>query len=114
MHISVEEMTNHIFLHIGENISFECAADFKAALEGAFDNSVKSLVVDLGEVNYICSSALGTLIFLFRQVGTAGGGVYVITPHTKLRRVFDLVHIPRLVTFVNDKEAALELIEQGS
>lgn len=113
MRITVEEEKTHVYLQVVENVTFENAADFKTALEGALESPAKNLVVDLGDVNYICSSALGTLIFHFRRIGDEGGGVYVITPHTKLRRVFDLVHIPRLVTFVVDKESAIELIEEG-
>jgi len=111
MLVSIEERDDHVFLHVGENVTFENAADFKVQLERALDFGAKSLVVDLGDVSYICSSALGSLIFLFRRVGTAGGGVYVVTPHTKLQRVFDLVHIPRLVTFVPSRDRARDLID---
>lgn len=109
MGVSVGDQGTHVLLTVDENVTFENAAAFKSALEGALAaGASKNLVVDLEGVNYICSSALGSLIYLFRHVGQEGGTVYVVTPHTKIRRVFDLVHIPRLVTFVNDRATAVE------
>lgn len=113
MLVSSERRKDHLVLHIGQNVTFEHAAQFKEELEKLVDQDTKGLIVDLGAVDYVCSSALGSLIYLFRQVGTDGGGVYVVMPHTKLRRIFDLVHIPRLVTFVSSPEAAFDIIEAG-
>jgi anti-sigma B factor antagonist len=106
MDIAVDETSNHIVLTVSTNVTFENAAAFKHLLEQAIGRGAKHLLVDFEGANYVCSSAIGSLIYLFKHIRESGGTVFVITPDTKILRVFELVHIPKMVTFVDDWDSA--------
>ena len=108
---SVEEQDKYLLLRIRENIDFHGASSFKRACERLSSLGPRALIIETGDVDYICSSALGSLIFLIRRFGDAGDPVCLVEPRSKLRKIFELLHIPRLVTFVESEERAYEELE---
>jgi anti-sigma B factor antagonist len=68
----------------------------------------KRIVLNLGEVNYIDSGGLGTLVALYTSARTAGGSIKLAN---LTKRVGDLLQVTKLLTVfeVYDSEAkALE------
>jgi len=81
----------------------------KAVADGS-----KKIVLNLGEVNYIDSGGLGTLVALHTTAHNAGGTIKLAN---LTRRVGDLLQVTKLLTVfdVHDSEyAALEAFRQAA
>ena len=72
-------------------IDLYSAPVFKTALLGALDEGVTDLVVDLTEVDFMDSTALGVLVGVSKRLRQAGGTLEVLTGNDTIRRVFELV-----------------------
>lgn len=93
----------------GDESSFLRDEVKKAIADGA-----KRIVLNLGEVNYIDSGGLGTLVALHTTAHNAGGAIKLANLTT---RVGDLLQVTKLLTVfeVYDSEyAALEAFRQAA
>ena len=73
MNVSVEHANGKARLALKGRFDFTCHRGFKQAYEDAFAGAgVAEVVVDMGEVDYLDSSALGMLLLL-RDKGKAMG-----------------------------------------
>ena len=73
MNVNVEHTNGKARLALKGRFDFTCHRGFKQAYEEAFAGAgVAEVVVDMGEVDYLDSSALGMLLLL-RDKGTAMG-----------------------------------------
>jgi len=80
----------------------------------AVSEGMKRIVLNLGEVNYIDSGGLGTLVALHTTAHNAGGTIKLAN---LTKRVGDLLQVTKLLTVfeVHDSEyAALEAFRQAA
>lgn len=66
------------------------------------------IVLNLGEVNYIDSGGLGTLVSLYTSAGSAGGAIKLAR---LTRRVGDLLQVTKLLTVFEVYETEEEAVE---
>jgi anti-sigma B factor antagonist len=66
------------------------------------------VVLNLGEVNYIDSSGLGTLVALYTSARTAGGAIKLAR---LTRRIGDLLQVTKLLTVFEVYETEEEAVE---
>jgi len=74
----------------------------------------KRIVLNLGEVNYIDSGGLGTLVALHTTASTAGGSIKLAN---LTKRVGDLLQVTKLLTVFevhNSEYEALEAFRQAA
>ncbi|MFB9446902.1 STAS domain-containing protein [Dactylosporangium vinaceum] len=76
-------------------------------LQEVLDDGTRSIVLDLGEVPLIDSSALGLIVWLHKQLRAHGGGAAVAGPQPIVRQVFELTSVDHLMP-VHDTVAAAE------
>jgi anti-sigma B factor antagonist len=81
---------------------------FRGALDEALDDGATRLVIDLGEVEFIDSVALGVLANAMKRVRAAGGGLAVISGNQQIVRVFEITGLDRLVVIAPALADALE------
>lgn len=106
MEIDVVRREAYTFVRVGENVTFECASRFKAA----FDRVLKDptpLVLDLSNVSYLCSTGLGVMISVFKDLQGKGHGVSLVAVQPKVLQVLELTHMQRLAQVVANLEDAL-------
>lgn len=65
-----------------------------------------SLVLDLGEVEFIDSSGLGVLAGLHREAERLGGRLVIVTPAGSAAQIFTLTRTDGFFRLVPDREAA--------
>jgi anti-anti-sigma factor len=65
------------------------------------------LVVDLSELDYMCSWGLGVLVERARALKERGARLVVIRPRTRLWKLFELLQLNVLLNLVEDESAAL-------
>jgi anti-sigma B factor antagonist len=80
----------------------------------AVQNNVKRIVLNLGDVNYIDSGGLGTIVALHTTTHNAGGAVKLAN---LTKRVGDLMQVTKLLTVFevyNSEYEALEAFRQAA
>jgi anti-sigma B factor antagonist len=102
----VDEHTRLVAL-AGE-LDLYSADAFRGALDDALDDGVNRLVIDLGEVDFIDSVALGVLANAMKRLRALGGGLAVISGNQQIVRVFEITGLDRLVVIAPSLPEALE------
>jgi anti-anti-sigma factor len=88
----------------------------KSELAAALNDAVAShtwLVVDLGQVTFIDSSALGLLIDLDARLTLRGGMLALSSMQPQVRRVFEVSGLFRLLRVFEDADRAALYIKQS-
>ncbi|MBI3945640.1 MAG: STAS domain-containing protein [Armatimonadetes bacterium] len=68
------------------------------------------LLLDLRNATYICSTALGLLMSVFRQVRHNAGDLVIAGMSEKIANIFNLLGISKLIQAFPDEEEALRCL----
>ena len=99
--ISVENEPLATLIATGEVDAF-AAPD----LTSAFDELAEStrVLVDLGSVSFLDSTALGLVVHAVREIGERGGDTRVVLPASSARRIFEITRLDRLLPVVETRD----------
>ena len=98
----IQEITvtdNHVVVNLSGSIYVEDAAQIRESLIGYIEKGHKTFVVDLGNVDYIDCSGLGTLVAIQKRALQNGGSVIIknlkglgkdLFGLTRLTKVFEI------------------------
>jgi anti-sigma B factor antagonist len=81
---------------------------FRTALDDVLEDGAPRLVIDLGEVEFIDSVALGVLANAMKRLRSAGGGLAVVSENQQIVRVFEITGLDRLIVIAPTLPDALE------
>ena len=80
---------------------FNSHREFRAAYETVLDSAeVRTLVVDLGGVDYLDSSALGMLLMVRDKVGSANKAILLANAQSGVKQVLDIANFSKLFKMV--------------
>ncbi|GAA0733449.1 STAS domain-containing protein [Dactylosporangium roseum] len=79
-------------------------------LHRSLDEGATRLVLDLSAVEFIDSTALRVLVSVHKRLHETGGFA-VVCPHARIRRIFDLTALDRVLTLTNTVEEALAALK---
>jgi anti-sigma B factor antagonist len=83
------------------------APQFKECLLGLLDAGVKRLVVDLSQITFIDSTALGVLIGGVRRVHGSGGAMTIVVTTRPVERVLSITGLDRVFSMHATRDEAL-------
>jgi anti-sigma B factor antagonist len=86
--------------------------DLERALHRAAQDGA-AVVVDLGAVSFMDSTALGALVHGVRELDDAGRGVRVVLPRGTARRVFELTTVDRVLPVAESRADAIASVSRG-
>lgn len=78
-------------------------------LQRALDDGAARIVLDLSGVDFIDSTALRVLVSVHKRLSATGFAV--VCPHARIRRIFDLTALDRVLTLTNTVDEALALLK---
>ena len=92
-------------------LDIESADEFRQGAVDLLGSGILGFFVDLSGVEYIDSTGLGTLMYLYREVKGRGGAVrfYGLTP--AVLDVFKLTHLDKVVEIAPTRDEALARAE---
>ena len=102
--VSVDSVGGAVVVRLAGDLDLYNAEQVRAAIAGALDTSPTRLVVDLSEVEFLDSTALGVLIDAHRR---AEGGLHVASPQDPIRRALQVSGIDRHLKVHDTVENAL-------
>ncbi len=83
------------------------APQFKESLLEVLDDGVRRLVVDLSEVTFIDSTALGVLIGGVRRVHAADGAMAIVVATRPVERVLSVTGLDRVFSMYPTRDEAI-------
>jgi anti-sigma B factor antagonist len=86
---AVERRNGSVVVHLAGELDLYNAAEVGAALTDAAGAGTERLIVDLAEVSFVDSTALGVLIAAKRELG-AGARVVLAAPGEDVRRALEV------------------------
>lgn len=102
--LGVDEVGGAIVVRLAGDLDLYNAEQVRSALAGAIDRSPTRLVVDVAEVEFIDSTALGALIDAHRR---RPDGLYLACPQDAIRRTLEVSGIDRHLKVHDSVDGAL-------
>jgi anti-anti-sigma factor len=81
-------------------------ADVERYIKKRIERGIRKLVLDLGKVDLIDSSAVGMLVVCSSAMEQAGGNLVIAGAAGYVKRVLELVHVDRTIPMYSDLPAA--------
>jgi anti-sigma B factor antagonist len=88
-------------LHLGNSLS-----SIEASIKGIIGEGNRKMVIDLSELQFIDSAGVGMLISCGGEMDQAGGAFRVAGAHGPVAKIFDTVHMSKIVGLDDDVETA--------
>lgn len=86
-------------LHMKGRFDFNVHRAFKEAYDPFLQqNGINSLEIDLGEVEYLDSSALGMLLLVRERAESAGKHVVLLHPNQTVAQILEIANFRKLFT----------------
>ena len=109
MRISERKEPSGTVLYLHDRFDFGARTTFKEAVEKTRNEHCPHLIVDLGDVTFMDSSALGLLVVTYQNFKRSNSKVSLLRPQGYVRQVLELANIPNLMPIYDDESAALSV-----
>ncbi|MCX7633922.1 MAG: STAS domain-containing protein [Turneriella sp.] len=86
--------------------------DLKEKLLASVQNEPDNLIIDLSEVEYLDSSAMGVLFQLQKKMHVYGGSLYLVGINNTIEMVFKLTKSDEHFTIFSDTASAVQAIRK--
>ena len=93
----LDSATNTLKIIISGRFDFGIHQEFRKASEQA-SSGVNTVVMDMGNVDYLDSSALGMLLVLRDKVGENKSSVRIKNPKPEVRKILEIANFDKLFT----------------
>ncbi|MGW2786205.1 STAS domain-containing protein [Streptomyces populi] len=99
---------------VAGELDVETAPELHDRLADQVRGGRRHLLLDLSAVPFMDSSGINALLKAHDTAGRAGGGVCLVSPAPAVQRVLDLTGVSLAITSVDDVDAALVHIGEGT
>lgn len=108
LEIDVQTTPDHIpVVHLKGEIDLHTCAAFRETLRELIENRRYHIVINLAEVPYLDSAALGVLVDAVRRVREHDGSISLVATTPFVRRAFEITRLVKIFQLYDDNEAAL-------
>jgi anti-sigma B factor antagonist len=95
-----------VVLAVAGDIDIHTAPQVRDRLAGLASDGCTSVIVDLAEVTFLDSSALGALVAAHRDLAAVGGSLRLAAPQPHVRKVFRITRLSDVIPLYDSVEAA--------
>jgi anti-sigma B factor antagonist len=103
---------HHVIAVRGENDLFT-APELKQALTDAIEGGQHRVVIDLTEVSFLDSTALGVLIGAVKRLRSRGGALAIVNTEPSIAKTFEITGLDQIFTIVPSREEALAALDDS-
>ena len=100
-----------VVLRVGGRLDARSAQELLGRCRKALEEGRSHLVVNLGEVSFIASSGIGTLLALTEEFRDAGGALHLVTLPDAVKSVIDLLNLTQFLNLGETEAEVLETLE---
>ena len=105
--IRERERAGTLVFDMSGRFEFQSSGEFIRALDGVADTHCLHLILNLQDVSFIDSTALGLLHFAHQKLSAFGGRVSIVNPHPHAQKLLELANLPSIISIHNLEEEAL-------
>ena len=111
LEINTEETETGVpVLRVRGEIDLHTCPQLRSMLLDLLGAGKSRLVLDLAEVPYLDSAALGVLVDAVRRAREMGGGLYLVRMTPFVKRAFEITRLVKIFQVHDTEEAALQAI----
>lgn len=92
---------------VGGEVDYEVSPQLKARLMRVIKAGSRRLVVDLTDVTFIDSTAIGVLAGVVERLDEVEGSLSLVCTHEKVMQIFEITGLDNVVTMHPSREDAL-------
>ena len=107
MQVNREEIADAIVLTVRGSVDITSSPELRGELKAALDREIPRIVVDLGEVSFVDSSGLATLIEALQRTQAYNGQVVLCNLSQAVLGVFELANLDHIFQIRSSRDAAL-------
>lgn len=96
MNVTQEKRSETVILHMDGRFDFGARKNFKDAMDQAIKEG-SPIVLDLGQVSFVDSSALGLLVISHQNLKNRKIPFFLVNPQTYVRQVLDLANVAKMI-----------------
>jgi anti-sigma B factor antagonist len=108
MQVNREEIADAIVLTVQGSVDITSSPELRGELKAALDRRIPRIVVDMGEVTFVDSSGLATLIEALQRTQVYEGRVVLCNLSQAVLGVFELANLDHIFQIRPSRQAALE------
>jgi anti-sigma B factor antagonist len=107
--VQVEDAGDDLaILVVGGEVDFEVSPQLKARMSKTIKAGRRRLVLDLSDVTFIDSTAIGVIAGAIEKLDEAGGGsLAIVCTHEKVMQIFEITGLDSVITVHPSREEAL-------
>ncbi|MDH5720111.1 MAG: STAS domain-containing protein [Spirochaetia bacterium] len=94
-------------IEVPENIQKDQAELLEEKLFNIYNDKKKNIIIDLREINHICSSALGSIVSYKRLLKKEDGDIKLIVSSDELKQLFSITMLNKIFEMYDSKEEAI-------
>jgi anti-sigma B factor antagonist len=102
---------HHVIATRGE-IDLFTAPELKRVLTDAIESGEHRVVIDLSEVTFLDSTALGVLIGAVKRLRSRGGALAIVNTDASIAKTFQITGLDQIFTIVPSREEALAALDE--
>lgn len=106
MEILEERIDSIDVLKLEGRLDASSGKDIKEKVSALAKEKRVNLVIDIGAVDFIDSSGLGSLVASLRSVNKLGGDIKIASLQNPVRAIFELTRLHRIFEIFDDSTAA--------
>ena len=104
--INTSRQGSTVVVALAGDVDIHTAPQVAELFAGLLAEGCTAVVVDLGDVNFLDSSALGILIAAQRDLAAAGGGLRLAAARPHVRKVFGITRLAEVIPVFDDVDTA--------
>jgi anti-sigma B factor antagonist len=105
----LEEIKNQIgILRLTGRLDAASVNTIKENVNSLIGKKIKSIVIDMDEVDFIDSSGLGSLVSCLRVVNKEDGDIRLCSLQDQIRTLIELTRLHRVFQIFDDSDAAVK------
>ncbi|MFA6637014.1 MAG: STAS domain-containing protein [Candidatus Omnitrophota bacterium] len=107
MQINFEEKSGIAVFKVTGDIDINSSPDMKKGFEKVFKDKKDKVVIDLGDVGYVDSSGLATIVEIFKNMRIYGGKLKLAGLSDKVMGLFEITKLDRLFDISGSSDDAV-------
>ncbi len=111
LNVSIKKSKDIYILHFKGVLDSMVIAGLRHKIEDEMDSIFQHIILDLKEVEFLDSTAVGLLAYLLRKTHARSGRTLVTGAHGQPRAVLELIGFDDLVEYTESEEEALSLLK---
>ena len=103
-------------LSVGGDLDVVGAPDLRQAVVSAVADGCRLLILDISELDFVDSFGLGAVVGALKRLRQRGGELALVCPSRRIRRVFEICDLDRIMALHDsiDSASEAERISSGS